>query len=120
MEDGNLKVGEFVRFEQVLCKIDEIEDNYISFDREFYDHWNDETMSMNYNRFINDYKPRHNKNIIELLEPGDYVNGWKITTIDKKQLVRFVCVMPEDIMRRIDVAIQTSLSLPTEDFYSSK
>ena len=84
MEDGNLKVGEFVRFEQVLCKIDEIEDNYISFDREFYDHWADETMSMNYNRFINDYKPRHNKNIIELLEPGDYVNGWKITTIDKR------------------------------------
>lgn len=44
----------------------------------------------------------------------------QITTIDKKQLVRFVCVMPEDIMRRIDVAIQTSLSLPTEDFYSSE
>lgn len=44
----------------------------------------------------------------------------QITTIDKKQLVRFICIMPEDIMRRIDVAIQTSLSLPTDGFCSSE
>lgn len=38
----------------------------------------------------------------------------QITTIDKKQLVRFVCVMPDAIMRQIDRAIQTSLSLPKD------
>lgn len=38
----------------------------------------------------------------------------QITTIDKKQLIRYICVMPEDAMRQIDSAIHTSLALQSE------
>lgn len=65
----------YVRFEQVLCQIEEIEDNYISFDRDFYDHWNELTCSMNYDRFINDYKPKASYKIIDLIEVGDIIVG---------------------------------------------
>ena len=35
----------------------------------------------------------------------------QITTIDKKQLIRFVCVMPGEYMKKIDEATKTSLAL---------
>ena len=73
-----LEVGMYVRFESVLCRIDEIVDNYISFDMEIYDHWNEPIFSMNYERFINDYKPKYSFDIIDLIEVGDYVNGYKV------------------------------------------
>lgn len=38
----------------------------------------------------------------------------QIATIDKKQLIRFICVMPKDAMRQIDSAIHTSLALQNE------
>lgn len=77
----------YVRFGQVLCQIEEIEDNYISFDRDFYDHWNELTYSMNYDRFINDYKPKASYNIIDLIEVGDYVNGYKVDFVQDGYVV---------------------------------
>lgn len=81
-----LQPNMYVRFDNVICKIDEIEDNYISFDTSFYDHWNEETMSMNYNRFVNDYSPEYSYNIIDLIKSKDIILGtdgklyqcWKI------------------------------------------
>ncbi len=81
-----LQPNMYVRFDNVICKIDEIEDNYISFDTSFYDHWNEETISMNYNRFVNDYKPEYSYNIIDLIKSKDIILGtdgklyqcWKI------------------------------------------
>lgn len=43
----------------------------------------------------------------------------QITTIDKKQLVRFICVMPKEIMQQIDCAAKTSLALAVDDNYLS-
>lgn len=76
-----LKEGMYVRFEGVITKVLEIEDNYISFDSDFYDHWNELTNAMNYNRFIDDYKPVFSYNIIDLIHVGDYVNG--LLVVDK-------------------------------------
>ena len=41
-----LKKGMYVRFECYICKIEEIEDETIIFDTEFFDHWCDLTSSM--------------------------------------------------------------------------
>lgn len=99
-----LKEGMYVRFEQVLCKIDEIEDNYIHFDKEFYDHWAEPTMSMHYDRFADDYKPRYSYNIIDLIEVGDYVNGKKVIKIVGKNIFgnKNVICSDDDLLKITD------------------
>jgi hypothetical protein len=71
-----MKVGDYVRTNverlniQQICKIKKILfDDFIFTDRGYYD---------------KEYIIKSSPNIIDLIEVGDYVNGWKITTIDKR------------------------------------
>ena len=82
-----LKEGMYVRFECYICKIEEIEDETIIFDTEFFDHWCDLTSSMEYQRFVNDYKPKASFNIIDLIEDGDYVNGYKVDFVQNNEII---------------------------------
>lgn len=82
-----LKEGMYVRFEGKINKISEIEDNYVVFDDIWTDHWMDTICSMDIDRFINDYEPETSFNIIDLLEPGDYINGERIDFIVKPDML---------------------------------
>ena len=66
-----LKEGMYVRYEGLINKIIEIDDDYLVFDQNWYDHWADEVSSMKYDRFVNDYKPIASHNILALIEPMD-------------------------------------------------
>lgn len=82
-----LKKGMYVRFEGKINKISAIEDNYVVFDDAWTDHWKYIICSMDIDRFINDYEPETSFNIIDLLEPGDYINGERIDFIVKPDML---------------------------------
>lgn len=73
-----LKVGMYVRFEGMINKIIEMEDDYITFDVSWYDHWEDLISYMKIDRFVKDYKPIASYDIYDLIEVGDYVNGKQV------------------------------------------
>ena len=84
-----LEEGMIIRYEGLINKILEIDDDYIVFDMSWFDHWADEVSSMKYDRFVNDYKPVASNNIIDLIEVGDYINGEKVTSIEKNGWLGF-------------------------------
>lgn len=81
-----LEEGMYVRFEGMINKILEIDEDYIVFDMSWYDHWNEEVGSMEIDRFIKDYKPKASDKLIDLIKPKDIILGkdgkiyqcWKI------------------------------------------
>ncbi len=83
----DLRIGMYVRFEGKINKILEIEDNYVVFDDFWTDHWADTISSMDINRFINDYEPKMSFNVIDLIEPGDYINGEKADYVVKPDML---------------------------------
>lgn len=76
-----LKEGQFIRFEGMINKILELDDDYIVFDVDWYDHWNDEVSSMQKDKFVKEYNPIFKDNIIDLIEIGDYVNGYYVEDV---------------------------------------
>lgn len=76
-----LEEGMYVRFDGMINKILEIDEDYIVFDMNWYDHWNDEVSRMKIDEFIKEYEPQASDKLIDLIEVGDYVNGKKV--IDK-------------------------------------
>lgn len=71
-----LEVGMYVRFNGIIRKIIDIdEDGYIEFDEEFADHYGYAIFSEKKETFIKFYKPKASFDIIDLIRPGDYVNG---------------------------------------------
>lgn len=76
-----LEEGMFIRFEGMINKILEIDEDYIVFDMNWYDHWNDEVSSMRINEFIKEYEPTVSDKLIDLIEVGDYVNGLIVNDI---------------------------------------
>lgn len=81
-----LKEGMYVRFEGRINKVFRIEDSYVVFDDFWTDHWGNTIVSMDIDGFINDYKPETSFNIIDLLKPGDYINGERIDFIVKPDM----------------------------------
>ena len=55
--------------------------------------------------------PTHVLFRVDKLPRRSVVQLEQITTIDKKQLVRFICTMPKETMQKIDDATKTSLHL---------
>lgn len=76
-----LEVGTYVRFDNVICQIEEVEEDWLCFDIGFYNHWNELTYSMKYKEFVEEYKPRFSDSIIDLIEVGDIIK-FDITDID--------------------------------------
>lgn len=83
-----IKEGMYVRFEGMINKIVEIEDNYIYFDKGWLDHWLDEVYTMRTKDFIHEYKPIASFDLLDVLEVGDiiFINNLcgEITKIDKE------------------------------------
>lgn len=61
----------YVRYENMINKIIEIDDDFLVFESNWYDHWADEVSSMNKERFIKDYSPIFEYDLYKLLQQGD-------------------------------------------------
>ena len=90
-----LKEGMYVRFDNGIRQIEEVEEDWLCFDISFYDHWNELTYSMKYKEFIEEYKPKFSDKIIDLIECLDivelYIIGLEednITTIKRPETLR--------------------------------
>lgn len=76
-----LEVGMYVRFNGMISKIINKENDCVEFDYNWYDDWWGKACSVDTDVFIRDYKPEASYNIIDLIEIGDYVNGAKVDNI---------------------------------------
>ena len=110
-----IEVGMYVRFEGMINKIIEIEDNYIVFEVNWYDHWADEVSSMNIDRFVNDYNPKSSFNIIDLIEVGDYVNG---VLVDSVPLIKKIN-MPSGRWRIVNCTNEDIKSIVTREAFEN-
>lgn len=77
-----LEVGIYVRTKDgIIAKVDYIDDNTIFFDKDLYKTYEDSINFLekdNLERIV-----KASFDIINILEVGDYVNGLKITSVDK-------------------------------------
>lgn len=102
-----LEEGMYVRFDGMINKILEIDEDYIVFDMDWYDHWNDEVSRMKIDEFIKEYEPQVSNKLIKLLIVGDFLDehcitkiyhntcytndGWFINGDDIEDLVLSIC-----------------------------
>ena len=112
-----LKEGMYVRFDKVFCRVDEIENGRVSFDRDFYDHWAELTMSLPIDIFLEEYKPKISYNPLDLLEVEDVlefdvtdednyadilgINVWKIESKEELAGVKEMIEMGSATLLRI-------------------
>ncbi|MEE0929557.1 MAG: hypothetical protein UIM53_00995 [Acutalibacteraceae bacterium] len=75
-----IKVNDYVRCKNGrIAKIKAIENNFIYFDGEIYRQ--NGTPMFECETCFSDFIVKHSKNIIDLIECGDYVNGCKVISI---------------------------------------
>lgn len=82
-----IKVGEYVRTKQgYIAKLININREFglLEFDKNIYKESYKPSNIINFNKFNKRYL-KHSKNIIDLIEVGDYVNGQLIEKIHKKE-----------------------------------
>lgn len=98
-----IRIGEYVRLKNgEIFKIDENTANYYISNKEF----------------ITNEIVKHSKNIIDLIEVGDYINGWKVlsivTTYDKPNEIGIKLLGFDNLL--YDVKIQ---SIVTKEQFKS-
>lgn len=78
-----IKVGEYVRLSrnQGINKIIEIEDDKYILEEDIADEYGDLTCVLEKYQ-LKDEIEKHSKDIIDLIEVGDYVNGYKVLAIE--------------------------------------
>lgn len=78
----NIKVGEYVRLarNQGINRLEEIDGDFYIFEDFFGDDYGEETTYMHKNKVAEEVL-KHSPNIIDLIEVGDYVNGYKVKDI---------------------------------------
>lgn len=80
-----IKVGEYVRTKTgYIAKLIGINREFglLEFDKNIYKESYKPSNIINFNKFNKRYL-KHSKNIIDLIEVGDYVNGYKVDDIEK-------------------------------------
>lgn len=74
-----MKVGDYVRTKDGrIAKIETMVDDFLWFDNVIYYTYSDGIDTLNIED-IDKYIIKSSPNIIDLIEVGDYVNGWKVT-----------------------------------------
>ena len=75
-----MKLGDFVRTKDgLIMKIEKIERNVITTDISL----NDYSSNLINRRYLEDFIIKSSPNIIDLIEVGDYVNGYKVEEVLK-------------------------------------
>ena len=92
-----IAVGEYVRLarNQGINRIIEIEDKRYILDTDIADEFGDNTCVLEEYQ-LKDEVLDHNKNIIDLVEVGDYVNGYKVTRIEDNYYPKTKCIICEN------------------------
>ena len=78
-----IKEGEYIRTKDgVIAKLERIEEEYYYFDNYIYREFED---NINYldDEQLPEYITKHSTEIMDLIEVGDYVNGYKVIDIVK-------------------------------------
>lgn len=70
-----INIGDYVKFDEVINKIEDIDDGVIEFEIPFYDDYNDYVYHINYEKFIETFNPKSSPNIIDLIEAGDLLHS---------------------------------------------
>lgn len=81
MNDIVLQEKMYLRFDGMINRVLEIDEDYIVFEQNWLDHWADEISSMKINSFLKEYKPKCRMVLGELLEVGDFLDKHYITAI---------------------------------------
>ena len=110
-EACGIKVGEYIRasgYYSFISKIKRIEfDNEAQLFWFVYDKKDFDTNITREWRINKPYIKNHSKNIIDLIEIGDYVNGWKVlgivTTFDKPNEIGFKFLGFDNLLYDIDI-----------------
>ena len=81
----DIKVGEYVRLarNQGINKIIDIKDGFFILDIDIADEWGDETCRIEHHK-IDEEILNHSEEPIDLIEEGDYVNGYPVRKINGK------------------------------------
>lgn len=78
-----IKVGEYVRTEYGICKLENYrESGALYFDKLHENLWSGDFQGVLYPCDIEDTIIKHSPNIIDLIEVGDYVNGYEVDEFD--------------------------------------
>lgn len=76
-----IKVGEYVRTKDgVIAKVTYVDAMMVDCDRDVFD-LNNLAMMEIPTEYIEEYIVKHSSNIIDLIEEGDYVNGYKVLDV---------------------------------------
>lgn len=81
MEKNMLKEKMYLRFNGMINRVLEIDEDYIVFEQNWFDDWADEISSMKIDLFLKEYQPRYSMVLGELLEVGDFLDNYYITAI---------------------------------------
>lgn len=81
-----MKVGDYVRLDryQGIRKIDDYDEEIKEYflDGDIYDEWGDLTLKLEKYDVV-----KFSPNIIDLIEVGDYVNGYKVSFVDEEPVL---------------------------------
>jgi hypothetical protein len=79
-----MKVGDYVRTKYgLIMKIEKIERNAITTDISL----NDYSSNLIDRRYLEEFIIKSSPNIIDLIEVGDYVNGYKVSFVDEEPVM---------------------------------
>ena len=85
----DIKVGEYVRTKYGIAKV--IRDN--KDEKAYFDNY-DIDKELDGCNFINDFEIfNHSSDILDLIEKGDFVNGYKVLDLEKKEDRIMICVL---------------------------
>ena len=80
---NDICVGDYVRTKDgIIAKVTYKDCLMVDTDNDVFDFGIEKVMEIP-TEYIEEYITKHSKNIIDLIEVGDYVNGYKVTNIDK-------------------------------------
>ena len=95
-----IKVGEYVRTKDgLIAKLININDYECVFDSRiqwFYEYYREDIDFDDWKEFVEEKIVKHSPNIIDLIEVGDYVNGYKVRgKTNEKVVVDYYCYSQE-------------------------
>ncbi len=115
-----LKEGMYVRTNDgliaKLIKIDTENEKY-KFDNDiqwFYEYYRDDIDFDDYEEWLEDYTPKFSERLVDLIEEGDYVNGYKV------DFVQYNCVVfNHNHPRKLDIHAEDIKSVVTKEQFES-
>ena len=113
----NIEVGEYVRTKDgIIAKVTDVLNEYcIDCDDDVFDLENAPMMEIPW-EYIEDYIVKHSKDLIDLIEIGDYANGYKVIA---KTDDGYIEILTEDIEQGELLEEQDIKTILTKELYKA-